>query len=420
MKDTFRGVAESAKKNGGKIDQGTKDAIQGWMNTMNSTLVQALIDEANDYQAILNAAWDNVEGCASSRVATFADETSGVKGHAISRDDARKAHLDSKNCGTKCADVVEGHPSLLQQWPTGHNHSYDTSRHWGKEDEAADYSAGSTTHVEELAKTTCETLAYNDQSTKCATLDIHVKSLAPTPPKDWCTDASATTHENRPVAHPHTTAISQRQWNSWEARDTSNDVVYTWFHAMDQWDVTHVDTYKAERVACHDARRAHQHRTQKTYQLQRAFESAFCAWTNSIDVTCHVYDGCYESTKYTHGVQLALATTVETQLKAQQAALECVLCYGGQILLDNTDLSQCDNNAGCQNCDPLTIEKKVPHTKVACDEKQTEKPCTDAWKTKEYGCFAAETPANDCGPTEACPDAVLPSWPANATESGRL
>lgn len=406
MKATFRGVAESAAKNGGKIEQSTRDAIQGWMDTMNGTLVAALISEKNDYQTILNDAVDAVNGCQTTRTATFANDETGVKAHATARDSARGAHLDSKNCGTKCPNVIEGH-ALLQQWPS-HNYTYDTTRHWGKEGEAAAYESSDATHADELTKTTCETVAFDFQKVKCDALDDHVKTLAPETPKKWCTDNTATTKEMRPVAHPHTTSITQRSWNSWEAQDEHADNVYVWFNAMDQWDTTHVDAYKAERLACHDARRAHQHRVKKTHALQLAFESAFCAWSNSIDVTCNVYAGCYVSTMGTHAAQLTTVTAAETQLKAQQAALECVLCYGNQILLENTDLTQCDSAAGCMNCDPLDIEKLVPHTLIACDEEQTSKPCDDSWTTLEYNCFRAEAPPNDC---TACTDPVLPNPP---------
>jgi len=188
---------------------------------------------------------------------------------------------------------------------------------------------------------------------------------------------------------------------------------------MNSFKDDYVNRYKAEREASHDARRAHLHRVHHTHQLQLAFETAYCAWTNAVGETCHVYQGCYLSTKYTHEHVKGITESVEAQLKAQQGALECVLCYGAQILADSTDLTACDANTACENCDPLDIEYKVPHAMQSCDEAgpATEKPCSGTWSANEYNCFDSTAPPNDCTP---CNDqsAAWPTWPTNATAGG--
>jgi len=432
MKVAFRNVAEKAKKNDGAFTPTDKSVIQTWLDTMNTTLFSALQAEKADYQRILDGAFDTVEGCLTSRTNTFnSNTTGGVANFAYVRDVARNSHLASKNCGEVCnaGSIISGHKDstggatgfvgqvLLQaKLPTDHNYTYDTTRHWGKEGTTMTFQMSDADHVAELALTTCEENAYDDMFSDCTTiLDEHVKTMYADiqSPQDWCVPP-VTERPAHGAAHPYTSKISSRDFYDWEAQET--DAVNNWFQAMSAFNNSNVMRYKAEREACHDARRAHTHRVHRTHSLQAQFERDYCAWTNAVGETCHVYQGCYQSTSYTHASVKSITETVETQLKAQQAALECVICYGEQILNNSTDLSGCDAVTGCENCDPLTIDYKTPHTMQPCEEASeiAEQPGTATWMNNEYGCFDNTAPHNDI---DTCSDetATWPAWPANAT-----
>lgn len=404
MKSTFRGVAAQ----GGEIDQATKNSIQQFMNIMNRTLVGALVNEAADHQQIMNARLASVEACFTARNETFAisiENASNVK------DAARSAHMQCKKCQDSCSGA------MLAQWPSGHNYTYDHTRHWGYEDDTAVFEAGNAHHDTQVAAASCdgdiqgEEGAWNAQQSSCATLDSHAKSLdaALTAIPDFCNDYSTT---ELPADRPHNTEAT-RGYYPWEAATGADDTVYNWFEYMDRMNTSHTNRYKNQREDCHEKRNIHMHKAKSCHHLQRVFEQAYCTWTNGIDTACHVYKGCYASAHLSWDAQKALTEAVETQLKLQQQALECALCYGHQILQNSTDLDACDRETGCVNCDALNITYTQPHTYVPCDEEQTIKPCTDAWIGQEYSCLTGqEWLPNDC---TACSAATLPDWPSNAS-----
>lgn len=422
LKATFRGMAQ------GEISEDTRTTIRQFMNVMNTTLRNALDAETEQHQGIMNTRNAAITACGTARTNNFADASTGVRSKRDTRDASRLSHMQCKNCNAR--QCVAAEMPALAQWPSGHNYSYDTGRHWGQTD-PADYRAGNAVHDAYLVRADCTT---GDEKTKgeealicetqdrCTDLDNTAKSAGANSRDipDFCPGTGQTQH---PADHQKCNGegnygLVSRDYYAWETgtdADHSDDV-YTWFSHMDSWNTTNSQKYKDERAKCHDLRAMHSHKTQKCFQLQSAFERDYCAWTNAIDTTCHVYEGCYRSEHYTFDQQKIITQGVEAQLKAQQAALECALCYGEELLKGTTDLDACDRAAGCQDCERLDIDYPTPADFVPCSEAQTKKPCTADFISAEYGCLAdngGKTPANDC--TVPCSDADKPDWPANAT-----
>jgi len=371
---------------------------------MNSTLVNALIAETEANQAIIDAAYNAVEACSTARGSAFSGDVTTKAGI---RDSSRAAMQASKDCGTACSSGRGASPELTliqkSKLPAGHNYSYDISgRHWGNEGSAMVFVKGDALHDAALECTECvtgdwagEVGAYNEMTTRCNRLDADVRRIdgeTLTQP-DFCNDYSTTL---KPPSHPHTTSVTQRSYYSWEAEAQATDPVYIWFKHMDDFEVANVQTYKTFREECHELRYKHQHRVAESHRTQGQFETDYCAWAHAIDTACDTYKKCYDSTTSTYASQTSTIQGEEDQFKLQQQALECALCYGNQILMNSTDLTACDANTTCVNCDPLCITYPTEHEYIPCKEYVTERPCSAAWENTEYGCWDANAPPNTC------------------------
>merc|ERR1719213_1149073 len=98
---------------------------------------------------------------------------------------------------------------------------------------------------------------------------------------------------------------------------------------------------------------------------------------------------------------------MEIQFKAQQHALECLLCYGEQILEDSTNLTVCDGQ-DCQRCNELDINYTAPHDEEPCSEEVANRPCEDDWCGENYGVYAgSDMPIDQC---ISCSGATLVNW----------
>merc|ERR1719454_178495 len=367
---------------------------------MNTTLVNALVAETEANQAIITTAYNAVEACATARGSAFSGDVTTKAG---TRDSSRAAMQASKDCGTACASGRGA--GLLQKakLPAGHNYSYDIAgRHWGNEGSPMVFVKGDSLHDAALECTECttgdwqgEVGAWYEMDRRCTLLDSDVKRIdgETLAQPDFCKDYST---ELLPPSHPHTTSITQRSYYSWEAEKQATDPVYIWFKHMDTFESTNVQTYKTYREECHELRYKHQHRVAESHRTQAQFETDYCAWAHAIDTACDTYKKCYDAKTSTYSTQSGIVSGEEAQFKLQQQALECALCYGNQILMNSTDLTACDPTTDCVNCDVLCIEYPVVHDYIPCSEFVTERPCSAAWTSAEYGCWDAVAPANTC------------------------
>jgi len=416
MQSTLRNIASTAQKEG-KIDQNTKNLVQGFMDTMNKTLVEALIKETVANQAILDADAKAILQCKTTRESTFANSIATKAG---TRDGSRANLGESKNCGDGCpngkanggrgaAGPGTAPVDLLQAKLPNYNYSYDLGRDWewvqGENqglyaawDEQVDSSILDVTKCDTTYKGECGVIGPT--KTKCKELDNMVvrfegETIAE---PDFCKIYAQNAKPPSGEMHPHTDNIAARQYYTWEAQPEETDPVFKWFDHMDKFTTANVKDYKECREECHDLRSAHQHRVYESHRLQRVFEQDFCAWAHAVDVACDVYGSCYNRTVDALEKSEEIIRGEEEQFKKQQQALECALCYGAELLKDSTDLSACDRATGCVNCDPLIIDYPVPHVEINCDEKALHRPCDAEWRTAEYGCWASDCPPNDCTP----------------------
>jgi len=403
MQTTLRNIAEKAKSSG-KIEEGVKVVVQSFMDTMNDTLVAALIAETEANQKLLDDAAAAILKCRTDREDEFAGLVTTAAGV---RDASREALASSKTCGASCttgrgAALVQG-----KSTPSGHNYTYDIMHHWGNTTVTLSWDPTDPTHKKALAKSVCDESSlcqgecdcHVKMTSKCAELDGMVKRFngETTAEPDFC-DGTEFPKRTKPDVHPHTVDIDSREYYSWEAEKMATDPLYKWFSEMESFVDENVQKYKTCREGCHLLRWVHQHRMFETHTKQKEFERDFCAWAHSIDVTCSKYEACYARTMKVFVDYKTAIETEETQFKLQQQALECALCYGAQLLADSTDLSACDRESECKRCDPLCIDYPTPHDELACTEEAKHRPCSEEFTAAEYGCFADHCPPNDCLP----------------------
>jgi len=328
-REILKGIAAK-----GHITEGDKVLIQGFLDTLHNTLYPALRTEADDTRGILNVAFDAVEQCLTDRGATFAGNVAAKAGD---RDASRDAHMTCKGVGNCPSVVTSG--LLLSQWPaSGFNYSYDVARNWGQEDTAQDFTtpwADNAAFQQCVGNSANELQIYNEQIAHCETLDDFVRntlhgSTGVRAHDDWCN--MGTHHIPADVATDVAHQLYDWETATCEGMPNNDDVVHTWFHFMDGFTNNHYTTYKAHRSQCHSDRRAHTCRTKRCHHLQAEFERDFCAWRNSIDNTCYNYEVCYLREDTAFDTEVGLAAAIEVQLKAQQMGLECLMCYGDQIL----------------------------------------------------------------------------------------
>jgi len=341
-------------------------------------LVPALIDDKDGAQSLHDIAFNAVENCRDGpvgRTAVFAGKIATLNATQQTDEDEFQSCKDGDTSllqKKKDAPVTGGHPWTDDAGTHG-GYGYNFTRTWN--DEAKPDALGATSH---------ESHAVEVHTRICAELDAHVASFNVRAQNngEWCETPDPS------------------DWS--DAFRTNEDMVtnsHTWFSFMDNFEKHNAAEYKRLRKECHEARHRHQVRVEECHKLQSEFEAAYCAYANGIDEECHTYDTCYDSTYASFVIQNTSVADMEVQFKAQQHALECLLCYGDQILTDKTDLSACDG-VDCVNCSPrLDIDYKIPHPEIPCDEEEPERPCTDGWCLAKYSGYADDgVPVRECQP----------------------
>lgn len=376
MKEVFVGIAKRAKETGQKIDDTTKGVVREMINSINSTLVEALIADKISAQSLRDIAFDAVEGCNTARGAVFSGAITNAQSTATTADGV---FHDCKNEGISDIGFLQDIPGNVVS--ADHDYSYNFSRQWN--DEADHHALGNTSH---------EHHSQSDMATKCGALDALVRSfdVLGQDNSEWCE-----AHDASDFADQFRTDIDMRGKS------------YTWFHHMDNFEQNNAADYKEKRRQCHEARHRQQVRVQECHRLQHDYESKFCSWAIAIDEECHTYSTCYTSTYGSLESTDSTVEDMEVQFKKQQHALENLLCYGEEILKDITDLSACDNLA-CDKCADLDLAYPDPHAEIACAEAVAERPCDAGWSIAHYNQYAAsEIPIDACN---ACASPTYEDW----------
>lgn len=241
-------------------------------------------------------------------------------------------------------------------------YGYNFSREWN--DEAAEHALGNTSHEHHAMRT---------HQQLCGELDTYVRAFQVSAPQQdtWCQEPAA--------------------WQDiFQINKDLVDKSYAWFNPMHTFESTHSGPYKSKRDACHEARHRHQVRVAECHRIQHDFESKFCSYAGAIDNMCSTYEDCYDEEYAAFLVTNQSVADMEVQFKAQQWALEHLLCYGDEILADKTDLDNCDLGP-CEGCSRLDINYRLPHDKKSCTEEVPTRPCEDEWNTEHYTDYDADS-----------------------------
>jgi len=329
-----------------------------------------LIQDRDSAQSMIDIAYNACQDCKATRERTFANEIAAAD---TAQGDAGADFHDCK--------IIPSDAQLLQKLKTPtdpfgeeHDHGYDFNRTWNDEE-----------HHHALGNTSHEHHAVLNHQRLCGDLNLYVQGFAPLDQADFefCKQPSTSWHDSF----------------RFNLELTSNS--YDWFHRMDDWEELHFTTYKEKREACHEARHRHQIRVAECHRIQHDYEAKYCGFAGAIDAACSSYSSCYDREYAAFVTQNQTVNDMEVQFKAQQHALEHLLCYGDEILADRTNLTNCDDVA-CTGCERLSINYPTPHDKIDCDEEVATRPCQDDWNDKTYGSYSGTSILADvCHP---CPE----------------
>jgi len=146
-------------------------------------------------------------------------------------------------------------------------------------------------------------------------------------------------------------------------------------------------------------------------RAQGTFEVDTCSWQTNVDEVCYRFDRCYDSAEDRIRRAKDQAAEAWGLASTQKKALLMLRCYGEKILVNATDLSDCDDVeciAG-DNCpaDPCDATHCPPLPERApCAEREREaagsgkellpRPCEETFLQEEYGSLAQCSAATDC------------------------
>jgi hypothetical protein len=281
------------------------------------------------------------------------------------------------------------HPNHGDETHETHDFGYNSTRQWHSNSTNYTNKASGRVYDDTNAgayHTSHEKHAHSEEHEKCQALNNTVRTFTNKVKKQ---DETAIC-----VERPAWVGDGADYFGFYKGIETSK----TWFKEMDQFDQEETANYLDQRYECHLARERHIARRAECSRLQTAFETASCAEANLIDETCHMYKGCYTTTKAEWETIKGQVEKKEKQMKRQQHALLILRCYGNEMMAGNTDLSNCNDVTCDKPCDDLDIEYKVPHVEKPCDEDcQTYRPCGEFWWNTNYGEYLnSDTPVCDC------------------------
>lgn len=177
---------------------------------------------------------------------------------------------------------------------------------------------------------------------------------------------------------------------------TDSDL-YKALQCLIQFDADHYDNFYHKYDDCHDHKRMWRAKIIECDAVQTDLEHTKCNEQTFIHDTCSTFNQCFSDNTRAYEQQKSNAETLELIFQKQYTALECLVCYGEQILADATNLAICEDAAPpvfeCSPGESREVGSKVslsicyydPEARYPCeDEFDHCVPGTSSWFTKSY------------------------------------
>lgn len=127
-----------------------------------------------------------------------------------------------------------------------------------------------------------------------------------------------------------------------ETTPTSSDL-YNSLQCLINFDEQHYDTYIEKYNDCRQHKVDHRAKARECDGVQRQLEETKCYEQEYIWGACGTFNGCWNSAMSAYDTTESTTKDLENIFQKQWTALECLMCYGKQILEETTDLSVCEN-----------------------------------------------------------------------------
>lgn len=127
-----------------------------------------------------------------------------------------------------------------------------------------------------------------------------------------------------------------------ETEPTNSDL-YKSLQCLINFDARYYNVYIAKREACRQQQAAHRAKTADCDRVQKQLENTKCQEQGVIRESCGVFNGCWTSAMSAHDSTTAATKELENIFQKQWTALECLMCYGKEILAESTNLTACEN-----------------------------------------------------------------------------
>lgn len=131
---------------------------------------------------------------------------------------------------------------------------------------------------------------------------------------------------------------------------------------------------------------------------QDDYEKAFCRRETAVENKCEAYRTCRNGAQASWAKVKENVIALEEIYQAQRVALECLICYGNNILANSTDLSSCEILPECTSLTdcPTIVYDDLPEC-IKCVEPDHDIPCTANFLSAQYARFEGTcTPPTQC------------------------
>jgi len=164
------------------------------------------------------------------------------------------------------------------------------------------------------------------------------------------------------------------------AEEPTDSTLYKALHCLVDFDEANYDSFKSQWQSCQKWRGDYLAKESQCDQLQTNLENQKCHEQETIHEVCDIFDTCWSTTNTAYDTTKSTVQSLENTFQKQYDALQCLKCYGEQILNTTTDLSRCENQ---------------PVTNFQCPAEQSSRVVSDA-KVEMAICYPPLPAPADC------------------------